>query len=125
MGGKGNCNIEGTVYRGECKECHAVYIGESSRSTYRRGKDHITAMNNLRSHANNGFAKHIIEKHAGNNPQFNVTVVKSYRKPMERQVREGVEILGVNHGDCMNSKLDHIQPALRRVGFLNILDDDP
>ena len=47
-----------------------------------------------------------------------------YWKPLERQVREGVEILGIKDTDSMNSKVDHIQPALRRIGFLGLLEDE-
>ena len=124
MGGKGNCNLEGAVYKGECKICHAVYIGETSRSTYIRGKEHLSAMDNPRLHKNNAFAKHILEEHGGSKPGFEVQIIKAYRKPLERQVREGVEILGIKDTESMNSKIDHIQPALRRVGFLGLLDDE-
>ena len=58
------------------------------------------------------------------NIQTRVFIKNSYTKPLERQVREGVEILGIKDTDSMNSKVDHIQPALRRIGFLGLLEDE-
>ena len=131
-GGKGNCNIEGAVYRGECVTCReesdrkCIYIGETGRSTYVRGKQHLAAMNNIERRANshNAFVRHAIEKHDGNpRTKFKVDVVKTFKKPLERQVREGVEILRADADDIMNSKLDHYLPAVRRATFSTILED--
>ena len=75
-------------------------------------------------HKTNAFAKHILEEHEGSKLGFKVLIIKANRKPLERQVREGVEILGIKDTESMNSKIDHIQPALSRVGFLGLLDDE-
>ena len=48
------------------------------------------------------------------------TWLKRFRKPLERQVWEGVEI---HAGIPMNSKLDHYQPAVGRMMMRNSLDD--
>ena len=54
-------------------------------------------------------------------------VVKTFRKPLERQVREGIEIYGADVNTCtcilMNSKMDHYQPAIKRIVFTNQLRD--
>ena len=44
---------------------------------------------------------------------------------MERQIREGIEILHtIDQADIvLNSKLDHYQPAIRRVTFDHILEE--
>jgi len=130
FGGKGNCNKEGAVYQGDCKTCaekgvKSIYIGETSRSTYVRGQQHLKAMQNpVQSKNKNAFAKHIIEKHGdGEKVKFGFKIVKNFAKPLERQVREGVEILGMRADVVMNSKLDHYKPAIRRVGFTDILDE--
>ena len=128
-GGKGNCNREGAVYRGECVTCEtdgmkSVYIGETGRSTYVRGKQHVIAMKNPMNHQSNAFAKHIIEKHNGKKEtEFKVNVVDTFQKPLERQVREGIEILRAQADIVMNSRLDHFQPAIKRIIFSNILDE--
>jgi uncharacterized coiled-coil DUF342 family protein len=43
-------------------------------------------------HQNNAFSKHIQEHHEGQTEvQFKVDIIRSYNKPLERQVRERVE----------------------------------
>ena len=128
-GGKGQCNREGIVYRGQCVTCkeagkQSIYIGESGRSGYVRGKQHKAAMNNPNRHQNNAFGKHIMEVHeGGTDVQFKVDVIRSYKKPLERQVREGVEIYNIDADIVMNSKIDYFQPGLRRLGFNNLFED--
>lgn len=130
-GGRGNCNIEGAVYRGECITCkederQCVYIGETGRSTYVRGKQHMTAMKNpnRQTSSSNAFAKHMIKHHNGSpRTKFRVDVVATFKKPLERQVREGIEIIRAEADELMNSKLDHYLPTVRRATFTNILDD--
>ena len=129
-GGKGQCDREGVVYRGQCITCKgrektSVYIGESSRSGYVRGKQHLKAIREPNKHVNNAFSKHIKEIHEeeANLVQFKVDIIRSYDKPLESQVREGVEIFNNKSDIIMNSKLDYFQPGLRRVGFNNLFED--
>ena len=142
-GGKGNCRAEGVVYKGTCMTCDekgpsskvekdgtvkrlierkhgtkSIYIGESSRSAYQRGLQHMYALKNPRNHANNAFCKHILEYHRGESHKdinFKVDVVKTFKRPMDRQIWEGVEIHGAKRDILMNSKLDHYQPAVGRI----------
>ena len=58
---------------------------------------------------------------AGEKTKFKI--VHTYKKPMERQVREGVEIYGAQVDILMNSKLDHYQPAIKSIVFTNQLRD--
>ena len=114
---------------GSCVTCKergkdAIYIGETGRSGYVRGKEHQSAIREPAKYKANAFAKHIIEHHQGNtNVKFKVDIIKCYQKPLERQVREGVEILGINADIIMNSKLDFIQPGIRRIAFEDILQE--
>lgn len=127
-GGHGNCNIEGVVYKGKCLDCEkdgkkSVYIGETGRSAYTRGVQHMNAIGNPEGHTSNAFARHIIEKHDGEETDFKIDVVRSYKKPLERQVREGVEIFRTEADNILNSKLDHFQPVMKRITFSDILDE--
>ena len=84
----------------------------------------MIAIKEPRKHQNNAFAKHMVEKHDGNKEtKFKISVVETFKKPLERQVREGIEILRVEADVVMNSKLDHYQPAVKRVTFTDILDE--
>ena len=82
-------------------------------------------MEDPHKYRNNAFSKHILEYHDGDRrgAKFKMDVICSYKKPLERQVREGVEIYRTKADVIMNSKLDHFQPGVTRIGFENILDE--
>ena len=127
-GGRGRCNRENIVYQGHCLACRdigkkSIYIGESSRSGYVRGKQHIEAIREPVKHQTNAFARHIMDKHNGNETRFEMSIVKYNRTPLERQVREGVEIVRTKADYMLNSKLDHFQPGIRQVTFGDDYDD--
>ena len=144
-GGKGDCSIEGVVYRGTCLTCkergpaskpntngeiiripegqrrsvESVYFGETSRSCFTRGKQHLQSLANPENPSNrsNAFVRHREDFHTDEeeNVQYRVDVVKAFKRPLERQVWEGVEIHSSSAGVLMNSKLDHYQPAVGRM----------
>ena len=130
-GGNGDCNKEGIVYKGQCMSCQqkdpsieSVYYGESSRSAYVRGKQHLAAIKDPKKHPNNAFAKHIREYHPmERDVKFEMRVQNVFKRPFERQVREGIEIYGYEGDILMNSKVDHYQPAVKRIIFTNQLRD--
>ena len=39
--GKGPCDRQSVTYNIKCAECNDIYIGETSRSSYTRGKEHM------------------------------------------------------------------------------------
>ena len=51
--------------------------------------------------------------------KFNVNIVRGNKRPFDRQIWDGVEILGAKVDILMNSKLDHYQPAVCRVVVTN------
>ena len=129
-GGRGNCRKEGVVYQGVCLTCEqngtkSIYVGETGKSAYVRGRQHLLAIGDpLGKQNSNAFAKHIVETH--NNEQdikFRFNVIQAYRRPLERQVREGVEIIRAEADIMLNSKLDHYQPHMRRIAFTGILNE--
>ena len=153
-GGKGSHESEGIVYRGDCTTClqngpsskpsidgeieevrerkpgtKSVYVGESGRSMYVRGKEHLSAIESSqrapKPENTNAFARHAHEYHAGETPQFKISVLKSYPKSLERQICEGVHIRKQEkEADIlMNSKLDHFAPAVGRVIISNSVNN--
>ena len=48
---------------------------------------------------------------------------KRNNTPLERQVREGVEIVRAEADVVLNSRLDYFQPGIRRVTFGDVYDD--
>ena len=98
-GGKGNCNKEGSVYKVQCMHCadlgiKSVYYGETRRSTYTRGLGHLLAIREPNKYPSNALANHKIDRHETRNVKFQVDVITTFKKPLERQVREGLEIYG-------------------------------
>ncbi|XP_022810130.1 uncharacterized protein LOC111347144, partial [Stylophora pistillata] len=45
-GGKGPCDRESVTYEIKCIQCNSVYVGETARSAYTRGKEHTKSLNN-------------------------------------------------------------------------------
>ena len=91
-GGKA-CRKEGITYEIECDECKDVYIGESARNGFTRGKEHINAYRN--KHKSSVMFRHSTEKHGDfrGDTQFKMRITGQYRNdPTLRQVTEGTKI---------------------------------
>ena len=112
----GDCRKSNVQYCMCCKLCPAedptVYIGETARNIYTRGKEHF---NNYKSKKSDSFIlKHQIEKHDGQDADFSASVTNKFRDCLSRQVSEAVTIR--RSGDrVLNSKSEWHQPALFRV----------
>ena len=103
----------------------SVYVGESGRSILVRGRQHIDALESPEKHADNAFVKHSNEYHAGENPEYKVSLVGSYPRPLQRQVMEGVLIrkYEIDNNVLMNSKMDHYAPAVGRMTISNAVNE--
>ena len=81
--GRANCHQEGVVYAMECEVCQAKYIGETSSTSYVRGKEHTYAYK-LHSEGKVGgnssvLGRHVREKHGDNhNIKFSMRVLAHY-----------------------------------------------
>ena len=94
----------------------ATYHGESGFSAAKRGEEHKNSIN--KSELTNAFAKHLHVHHPereGDPATFEFKVVKNFRKPLERQVFEGIKINHDQSDILMNSKSEYHQPAATRV----------
>ena len=98
---------------------NSVYIGETSRTCFTRGKEHLQSMDNPNrtSSRSNAFVRHRELYHEGEESEvkFQFEVVKKFEKPLQRQVWEGVEIHSSGADILMNSKLDHYMPTVGRM----------
>ena len=118
-------NDEGNKKRIEKKPgIKSIYVGETSRSSFYRGRQHMEAIENPTTHTDNAFAKHMLDYHQGeSNVLFKTSVISAFKRPMERQICEGVNIYRRKE-ECdvlMNSKMDHFQPAVARIRISNSL----
>ena len=95
------------------------YIGESARSCFERGSEHLDDMVHLRTSSH--LLKHYLTSHEGediNNITFRMKAVKFHRSAFERQIHESVRIQssrGIH--DLMNSKSEYNRCALPRLGL--------
>ena len=114
----GNCRRSGVQYQLECRQCPeeevCVYIGETSRNLYTRGKEHMDKYRSRKRKEDSFIEKHQIAKHGGGQADFTARVTGSFRDCLSRQVSEGVHIRR-SGPDILNSKSEWHQPALWRV----------
>ena len=112
------------MYKGSCKKCananlEASYFGESGFSGYYRCDQHGNSI--LRKEEDNAFAKHLKIFHpecvgdVDSPKMFNMKVLQTFKKPLERKVAEAVMINNSTADIKMNFKAEFLQPAVPRV----------
>ena len=103
----GNCQQESITYRITCREClrrnmKSEYTGESSRTSYLRGREHMEGLRNEKE--DNALWKHCMTEHGGEKVKFGMKVLRSHRSPLTRQIQESIEIEHSKADIVMNSK---------------------
>ena len=120
----------GALYRGSCLLCPeqdkgtAVYTGETGYSGYTRLCQHTEEIR--AKDQSNAFSKHLREEHPereGDPETFNFEVIRTFQKPVERQVGESVEIHCCKADQVLNSKSEWEQPATERLVVTRELPD--
>ena len=66
--GKGPCDRQSVTYNIKFAECNDIYIGETSRSAYTRGKEHIKSL--PKKEERSALWKHCKEKHNSEMQKF-------------------------------------------------------
>ena len=115
------CRIPNIVYKISCKECEksgkkSHYYGETSFNGYTRGVQHY---NNYRSQNKNTQEKsalriHAKEQHGDKKVEYRMEVMKTFKKPLARQVMESIYIIkSKTEGHFpMNSKMEFNQALI-------------
>ena len=121
--GRGSCHHRaGALYQAVCTLCEtdsvkAEYFGETGDSGYSRGLNHIAAIKNDQP-KQSALAKHIREFHPNNlkdTAAYRVKVISNHRRPLQRQVTEGVKIHNSLADILINDKEEWVQPAVVRL----------
>ena len=112
-----NCKQRNILYESYCTTCNpegmkegyrasGVYVGESARSLYERGKEHHEDERTRKEDSHR--MKHWILDHPDlpHPPKFKLKIVSSYRDPLTRQVSEAVRI-ELRGGNTLNSKTEY------------------
>ena len=93
------------------------YIGESARSGYERGLEHLRDYTELKKESH--MLKHYLDKHEKEdmeNVKFGMRIIKKARSAFERQVSESVQIQIARKGNfILNSKSEYNRCALPRL----------
>ena len=117
---KQSCKRRNIVYATVCQECHQVgkvvkYVGESCRSAYERGREHVTDYENLSLDSH--MLKHNILYHPEKQKvEFKMKIVEAHKNAFTRQIHEAVEIeMASTGGIVMNSKSEYNRCALPRL----------
>ena len=114
----GQCLKSNIQYQLRCRLCpdtdSCVYIGESSRNLYTRGKEHMEKYQSKTRSTDSFIKKHQDEKHPGLPADFGAKVTGQFQDCLTRQVSEGVTIRRSSER-VLNSKSEWHQPALWRV----------
>ena len=122
-GGSGSCEKEGVTYEIECVNCEedgerSVYIGETSKNAYTRGRKHLQDLDGKLT--NSVMWRHCREKHEGTITDFRMGVTGQYRNDaMLRQISESVRINGSNDNELINNKTEWNYITFPRVMVTN------
>ena len=109
------------TYRTECLSCiektgksGKIYIGESGRSAFERGKEHEKDFENEKEDSH--MLKHWEEDHHNENkPKFSMKVLRAHTSALARQVHEAV-LIEMNSEIVLNSKGEYNRCQLPRLG---------
>ena len=84
------------------------YIGESSRSLYERGLEHLRDRDELK--ADSHMIKHFFDKHSEENLEdmkFGAKILKQAKTAFNRQIGESVAIQSSKNHHLLNSKSEY------------------
>ena len=106
------CHKSSVLYEWTCRICGDTSTGETSRNFYTRAKEHLDKAEN--DPLNSFISNHQAQNHNGDEPNFKVKVLKSFKDPLSRQVYEGIYIRRQNRVS-LNTKQDYYQPSSYRM----------
>ena len=90
-GGRGPCDSFGVTYEIKCQTCEQKYVGETARSAFTRGKEHLDGMD--RDVSQSVLRRHANDCHNGVIPDYVMNVTGVYHgDAMLRQITESIKI---------------------------------
>ena len=115
----------GANYCGTCLLCSDLYKGESGFGAHTRIQQHREDIRRNSEH--NSLALHLAEKHPDHRSDpnsFVFSVTNTGTKPLQRQIREAVQISNTNRGHIINGRTKFIRPVIQRMAHVDLLDDE-
>ena len=96
----------------------AKYIGETARSVYERGCEHLSDIQNLSQKSH--MLRHYVESHMGEDigeMRFHMKVLKFTKMAFERQILESVLIQENRHHNILISKSEFNRCSITRLSL--------
>ena len=91
----------------------ADYYGESSRTAYQRGQEHLGGQ--TKKLDDNPFNKHDFIHHGGHKGAYSMVVLRSHKHPLSRQIQEATEIQCSKFSIIMNNKSEWNSQKIPRI----------
>ena len=109
--------IEGEAYE-KIEVPLNTYIGETSRSVFERGTEHLADVRQLKTSSH--ILKHLVDMHEGEEDgsiDIRMKVLRFHRSAFERQIHESVKIQMSRNHNLLNSKSEYNRCALPRISL--------
>ena len=117
----GKCTMRSVTYETRCLPCQSrgedkIYIGETARSSYERGSEHLDAykFNKEDSH----MANHALEDHKEEKkPEFAMKLLRNHKSPLYRQIHEAI-LIAKYEPITLNNKNEYNRCLLPRLSVM-------
>ena len=109
----GDCKRRNVGYSITCQACEAQYHGETSRTMFCRGDEHLRALN--RKNKDSVLWSHCVDKHNGSNVHFKMKATGYFVDPLTRQVEEAVRLFHTSNS--INRKGEWKKTAIPRATY--------
>ena len=121
---------QGILYRVKCQLClgegkNSYYTGESARTGWDRGQDHLKALKN--KDRKNALVEHWLDHHEGHEWSYKMEICQVFDRPLSRQVTEGYQIQNYKGDVVINRKGEwgcYVPPQLQVLDEKN-QEDQP
>ena len=109
--GNGNCRRRNVLYQTSCLQCkekgkESVYYGESSRTGFERGLEHVADIRSKDKESH--IRRHLEEEHGGlensRENNFSMKILRRHQSSFCRQIHEAVVISRNQNKNILNSK---------------------
>ena len=113
-----SCMVESVCYLISCDNCQSAgvtahYCGESARTGYIRGREHLKGHN--KKSEDNALAKHDSVHHGGIKSSYSMKILRKHEKTLSRQIHEATVIDNSLANIVMNSKSEILGQKVPRV----------
>ena len=114
QGEGGDCRTRGCVYEMKCEDCGRMYRGQTGRTEYFRGKEHLLAW--IAEEDDCPLQRHANLYHNGGPFEVSLRILaECFGKPSRRMITEAVLIDEIPRGMTMNSKSEWTYVKLNKV----------